>query len=472
MSALPDEFIRGIEAIVGAAGIVTDAERMQSYLSDWRNAYRGEAALVVRPASTEEVAAVVRLCHANQVALVPQGGNTGLCGGSIPDASGTQVVLSLTRMTRIRDIDPANETITVEAGVILQTLQEAAAEVGRLFPLSLGAEGSCTVGGNLATNAGGTAVLRYGNMRDLTLGLEVVLPDGRVWSGLRGLRKDNTGYDLKHLFIGSEGTLGIITAAVLKLYPAVRSVTTAWVALPSPQATVELIGLIRGLCGDRLTGFEMMSRQSVDFVLRHVAGCNDLFTETHPWYVQIELSDTQPEAPLNDLLETAIGEALTREWVIDAVLASSETQVAALWAIREGISEAQNHEGPSLKHDISVPVSCIPAFIEATDQRLLAQFPGVRIVAYGHVGDGNLHYNISKPIGSEDAPFKAQHEAIMQVIYDATASFQGSISAEHGIGQAKRTAAKHYKDPLEFELMHAIKTTLDPKGLMNPGKVL
>ncbi|MCQ4315998.1 FAD-binding oxidoreductase [Stutzerimonas zhaodongensis] len=472
MSHLSEAFIREIEAIVGPAGIERDPERMRSYLSDWRNAYRGLAALVIRPATTEEVAGVVRLCNEQQVALVPQGGNTGLCGGSIPDGSGCQVVLSLTRMTKFRQVDPANETITVEAGVILQSLQEAAAEAGRFFPLSLGAEGSCTVGGNLATNAGGTAVLRYGNMRDLTLGVEVVLPDGQIWNGLRGLRKDNTGYDLKHLFIGSEGTLGIITAAVLKLYPAVRSVTTAWVALPSASAAVELIGSIRALCGDRLTGFELMSRQSVDFVLRHVHGCRDPFGDAHPWYVLIELSDTQPEAPLNQLLEIGIGEALEKGWVIDAVVASSESQVAALWAMREGISEAQNHEGPSLKHDISVPVSCIPDFIETTDQRLRDRFPGVRIVTYGHVGDGNLHYNISKPVGADDARFKAQHEAIMQVIYDSTVSFSGSISAEHGIGQAKRDAARHYKDPLELELMRAIKTTLDPKGLMNPGKVL
>ncbi|WP_407297606.1 FAD-binding oxidoreductase [Stutzerimonas zhaodongensis] len=472
MTTLPDDFIREIESVVGAAGMVCDADRMQSYLSDWRHAYQGKAALVVRPASTEQVAAVIRLCNRYEVAVVPQGGNTGLCGGSIPDASGTQVVMSMTRMSQIRDIDAANETITVEAGVILQQVQEAAAEAGRLFPLSLGAEGSCTVGGNLATNAGGTAVLRYGNMRDLTLGLEVVLPDGQIWNGLRGLRKDNTGYDLKHLFIGSEGTLGIITAAVLKLYPAVRSMTTAWVALPSAAAAVQLIGLVRGLCGDRLTGFELMSRQSVEFVLRHVAGCTDPFAEAHRWYVLIELSDTQPDAPLNALLEVAIGEALESGLVTDAVLANSEAQVAALWAIREGISEAQNHEGPSLKHDISVPVSCIPVFIQSTDQRLLEQFPGVRIVAYGHVGDGNLHYNISKPVGSDDAAFKAQQEAIMHVIYEATAHLQGSISAEHGIGQAKRAAARLYKDPLELDLMRAIKATLDPKGLMNPGKVL
>ena len=472
MSMLDQRLLQDLEKVVGEAGLVRDEQRLQSYLSDWRNAYRGKAALVVRPASTEQVAAVVRLCSAAGVALVPQGGNTGLCGGSIPDGSGTQVVLSLTRMTQIRDVDAGNETITVEAGVLLQRLQEAAAEAGRLFPLSLGAEGSCTVGGNLATNAGGTAVLRYGNMRDLVLGLEVVLPDGRIWNGLRGLRKDNTGYDLKHLFVGSEGTLGIITAAVLKLYPAVRSRTTAWVALPSPQAAVDLIGRMRALCGDRLTGFELMSRQSVEFVLRHVAGCSELFAEPHPWYVLIELSDTLVDAPLAEMLESGLGEAFEQGEALDAVVASNEAQVAALWKLREGISEAQNHEGPSLKHDISVPVSGIPAFIAQADARLQQAFPGVRIIAYGHVGDGNLHYNISKPLGSEDAPFKAQAEAIMQLIYDVTAAFAGSISAEHGLGQAKREAARRYKDPLELELMRTLKNALDPAGLMNPGKLL
>ena len=472
MSPLSETLMQALQHTVGPAGLIDDAERMQSYLSDWRNAYHGQAALVVRPASTAEVAEVVRLCREAGVALVPQGGNTGLCGGSIPDASGTQVVLSLTRMNAIRAIDPANETITVEAGLILQRLQEAAASVGRLFPLSLGAEGSCTVGGNLATNAGGTAVLRYGNMRDLTLGLEVVLADGQVWNGLRGLRKDNTGYDLKHLFIGSEGTLGIITAAVLKLFPAVHSLTTAWVALPSPQAAVELIGRLRGQCGERLTGFELMSRQSVEFVLRHVAGCNDPFGEAHPWYVLIELSDTQVDAPLAQMLEDALGQAFEEGEALDAVVASSQAQVAGLWALREGISEAQNHEGPSLKHDISVPVSSIPAFIEATDRQLLQAFPDVRIVAYGHVGDGNLHYNISKPLGALDTDFRAQAEAIMHVIYQATVAFAGSISAEHGLGQAKREAARVYKAPLELELMRTLKHALDPSGLMNPGKLL
>ncbi|KAB0547019.1 FAD-binding oxidoreductase [Pseudomonas argentinensis] len=472
MSHLPAELLRTLGEIVGPAGLIDDPAAMQAYLSDWRNAYRGRAALVVRPASAEEVAAVVRACYQAGVPLVPQGGNTGLCGGSIPDDSGHQVVLSLTRLTRIRDVDAGNETITVEAGVVLQQVQEAAAAVGRQFPLSLGAEGSCTIGGNLATNAGGTAVLRYGNMRDLTLGVEVVLPDGRLWNGLRGLRKDNTGYDLKHLFIGSEGTLGIITAAVLKLYPAVRSRTTAWVALPSPQAAVALIGRMRALCGDRLTGFELMSRQSVAFVLRHVPGCSDPFVEEHPWYVLIELSDTLPEAPLNAMLETGLGAAFEQGEALDAVVASSEAQVSALWKLREGISEAQNHEGPSLKHDISVPVSSIAAFIAQADERLQQAFPGVRIVCYGHVGDGNLHYNISKPVGSEDEPFRAQAEAIMYLIYDVTQAFAGSISAEHGLGQAKREAARRYKDPLELELMRSLKQTLDPTGLMNPGKLL
>jgi FAD/FMN-containing dehydrogenase len=469
---LSEAFVQAIEDMVGPAGLIRDAAMMQGYLRDWRNAYHGQAALVVRPATTTEVSAVVRLCCAANVPLVPQGGNTGLCGGSIPDESGTQVVMSLTRMNAIRDIDTANETVTVEAGVILQHLQEAAAQAGRLFPLSLGAEGSCTVGGNLATNAGGTAVLRYGNMRDLTLGLEVVLPDGRVWDGLRGLRKDNTGYDLKQLFIGSEGTLGIITAAVLKLYPAVHSVTTAWVALPSPQAAVDLIGRMRARCGDRLSGFELMSRQSVQFVLDHVRGCTDPFREVHAWYVLIELSDAQADAPLALMLEEGLGDAFAHGEALDAVVAGSQAQTAALWALREGISEAQNHEGPSLKHDISVPVSSIPAFIETTDRQLLAAFAGVRIVAYGHVGDGNLHYNISKPPGEEDAAFVARAEAIMHVIYANTAAFAGSISAEHGLGQAKRAAARHYKAPLEIELMRTLKQAMDPASLMNPGKVL
>jgi FAD/FMN-containing dehydrogenase len=458
--------------VVGDAGLVTDPAQASAYLTDWRNAYGGRAAAVVRPGSTEEVAAVVRLCREAGVAVVPQGGNTGLCGGSMPDASGRQVVLSLTRMRRIRDLDPVNHTITVEAGTVLRTVQEAAASAGRLFPLSLGAEGSCTIGGNLATNAGGTGVLRYGTMRDLTLGLEVVLPDGRIWSGLRGLRKDNTGYDLKQLFIGAEGTLGIITAAVLELFPAVRSRATAWVALGSPQDAVDLIGVFQELCGDRLTGFEVMSRQSVEFVLRHQVGARDPFAGVHPWYALVELSDPRPDAGLDGLAEQGLAAAFDRGAAADAVVASGSAQVAALWALREGISEAQNFEGPSLKHDVTVPVSSIPAFVDRTDRALDAACPGIRIVTYGHIGDGNLHYNLSKPPGSDDDAFRARADELARIVYDATASFDGSISAEHGLGQSKRDVVADYKDDVELELMREIKRLFDPEDLMNPGKVL
>jgi FAD/FMN-containing dehydrogenase len=458
--------------LVGDAGLITDPAGMAGYLSDWRNAYGGRAAAVVRPGSTQEVAAVVRACRDAGVAVVPQGGNTGLCGGSMPDSSGGQVVLSLDRMRRIRGLDPVNQTVTVEAGAVLQTVQEAAAAAGRLFPLSLGSEGSCTIGGNLATNAGGTAVLRYGSMRDLTLGLEVVLPDGGVWNGLRGLRKDNTGYDLKQLFIGAEGTLGIITAAVLKLFPAVRSRSTAWVAVPSPEAAVELFGVVRALCGDRLTGFEIMARQAVAFVLRHGAGARDPLDAAHPWYVLVELGDTLPDAGLAELLERALGEAFDREVAADAVVASGPAQVAGLWALREGISEAQNFEGPSLKHDVTVPVSSIPAFVAATDRALAAAVPGIRLVTYGHVGDGNLHYNLSKPEGGDDDAFRARADELARIVYDSVRRFDGSISAEHGLGQSKREVIADYKDAGELELMRGIKRLLDPAGLMNPGKVL
>jgi FAD/FMN-containing dehydrogenase len=458
--------------VVGAPGLVTDPALMRGYLTDWRSAYGGRAAAVVRPGSTAEVAAVVGLCREAGVAVVPQGGNTGLCGGSMPDGSGRQVVLSLTRMNRIRAIDPVNQTITVEAGAVLQSVQEAAAAAGRLFPLSLGAEGSCTIGGNLATNAGGTGVLRHGNMRDLTLGLEVILPDGGIWNGLRGLRKDNTGYDLKHVFIGAEGTLGVITAAVLKLFPAVRSRATAWVALPSAQAAVDLIGIVRELCGDRLTGFEIMSRQSVDFVLRHQAGARDLFAAVHPWYVLVELSDTLPDAGLDGLLETGLAEAFDRAVAADAVVASGSAQVAALWALREGISQAQNPEGPSLKHDVTVPISSIAAFVEQTDRALTTAVPGIRIVTYGHIGDGNLHYNLSKPAGADDEEFRARAGDLARVVYDSVRSFDGSISAEHGLGQSKAGIIADYKDGVELDLMRGIKGLFDPGNLMNPGKVL
>ena len=470
--AAAEEVVGRLRGVVGDSGVTCDPDEMAGYLTDWRNAYAGAAAAVVRPGSTDEVAAVMTLCHDAGVAVVPQGGNTGLCGGAVPDLSGRQVVLSLTRMRRIRGLDVANQTITVEAGVVLRSVQDAAAEVGQLFPLSLGAEGSCTIGGNLATNAGGTAVLRYGTMRELTLGLEVVLPDGRIWNGLRELRKDNTGYDLKHLFIGSEGTLGVITAAVLKLFPAVRSRGTTWVAVPGPQAAVDLIGILRELAGNRLTGFELMSRQSVDFVLRHVPGARDPFRDRHPWYALVELSDPLPNSALDEVIESALGAAIERGLVLDAVVASSTAQAAALWALREGISEAQNHEGPSLKHDITVPVSSIPAFVDRTDRALDEAVPGVRVVAYGHVGDGNLHYNLSKPEGYDDDEFRSLTSGLAHIIYDQTSAFNGSISAEHGLGQSKRDIIADYKDSYELDLMRGIKNLFDPLGLMNPGKLL
>jgi FAD/FMN-containing dehydrogenase len=471
-NAVTADLIGRLKDVVGPSGVVTEPAEMAGYLTDWRNAYTGTAAAVVRPASTDEVAGVMRLCHRAGVAVVPQGGNTGMCGGAVPDTSGRQLVVSLTRMRRIRDLDVANQTITVEAGAILQAVQEAAARSGKLFPLSLGAQGSCTIGGNIATNAGGTGVLRYGTMRDLTLGLEVVLPDGRIWNGLRGLRKDNTGYDLKQLFIGAEGTLGIITAAVLKLFPAPRSRVTAWVALPEIQAVIDLIGIVRDVAGDRLTGFEIMSRQSVDFVLRHSPAARDTFGDRHPWYALVELSDSLPVAGLDEVIESALESAVQRDLVVDGVVASSAAQAAALWALREGISEAQNHEGPSLKHDITVPISSIPAFVQRTDQELEKAAPGIRIVTYGHAGDGNLHYNLSKPLGSDDDDFPAQAADLARIVYDQTLALNGSISAEHGLGQSKLGIIADYKDSCELALMREIKQQFDPRGLMNPGKVV
>jgi FAD/FMN-containing dehydrogenase len=456
---------------VGSSGVLTDEAGMAGYLTDWRGAYTGRAAAVVRPSSVEQVSRVVALCAGAGVPVVPQGGNTGLCGGSIPDGSGRQVVLSLSRMNRVRAVDAADSTITVEAGVALRQVQEAAASAGRLFPLSLGSEGSCTIGGNLATNAGGTGVLRYGTMRDLTLGVEVVLPDGRIWYGLRGLRKDNTGYDLKQLFIGSEGTLGVITAAVLKLFPAVRSRATAWLALPDVGAAADLLGVLRERCGDRLTAFEVMARQSVEFVLRHTGGARDPFGAAHPWYALVELADPA-EARLGGLLEAALEDAFERGLALDAVVATGSAQTAALWALREGISEAQNFEGPSLKHDVTVPISRLADFVARTDSALTAAVPGVRIVTYGHVGDGNLHYNLSGPVGMPAEEFRARAGDLARIVYDTTAEFDGSFSAEHGVGVAKRGALATYKDAVELDLMRGVKGLLDPVGLMNPGKVL
>ena len=469
---IPGRLFDALQAALGSAGLLTDPADVAPYLVDWRGAHGGTAPAILRPANTAEVAAAMRLCHGERVALVPQGGNTGLCGGAVPDGSGSQLVLSLGRLRTIRGIDPVDDTITVEAGVVLQDVQEAATAAGRLFPLSLGSEGSCTVGGNLATNAGGTGVLRYGMMRDLTLGLEVVLPDGRVWDGLRALRKDNTGYNLTQLFVGSEGTLGVITAAVLKLFPATPRRATAWIALSEAAAAVDLLGLLRERAGTALSAFELMSRQALDMVLAHVPAARDPFTDAHAWYGLVELAAPESDATLEESLESVLGEAFERGLVKDAVLAGSPAQRRSLWALRDGISEAQNHEGPSLKHDVAVPIRALPDFLHATSSAIELVVPGIRLVTYGHVGDGNLHHNLSKPVGANDSEFLAHADELARTLYDHVAAAGGSISAEHGLGTAKRDAAAGYKSAVELDIMRAVKAGLDPHGLMNPGKVL
>jgi len=469
-AALPS-LVERLKSIVGERGVVPPAEQ-RPYVEDWRGQFLGKAAAVVKPGSTDEVARVVALLAAERVAMVPQGGNTSLCGASVPDASGTQVVINLSRMNRVRAIDTDNDTMTVEAGCVLASLQEEAARHGRLFPLSLGAQGSCEIGGNLSTNAGGTGVLRYGNARELVLGLEVVLPDGRVWDGLRGLRKDNTGYDLKHLFVGAEGTLGVITAAVVKLFPMPRSHATALVAVEDPAAAVRLLGALREACGERITGYELVSRICVDLVLRHMPGARDPLDRHHAWYVLVELSDSADEAGLAALFQRALEGAAGAGLVLDAAVAASEAQRAALWKLREDIAEAQKLDAPSVKHDVSVPVSRVPELIARAGDALAARFPGIRIVAFGHVGDGNIHYNCSKAERQQAEAFFAEAPQVNRIVYDVVAALGGSISAEHGLGALKREEVRRYKSALELDLMRRIKHALDPEGLMNPGKVL
>jgi FAD/FMN-containing dehydrogenase len=456
---------------VGPKGWVEAADA-GTYLTDWRGLYHGRAAAVVRPGSTAEVAAVVRLCHEAGIAVVPQGGNTGLVGGSVPHEDGAEILLSTDRLTRIRDLDPLDNTVTVEAGVVLQQVQEAAAEADRLFPLSMGAEGSCRIGGNLATNAGGNAVLRYGNARELVLGLEVVLPDGQVWDGLRRLRKDNTGYDLKQLFIGAEGTLGVITAAVLRLFPRPRQREAALVAVPDPAAAVALLARMRAGSGDAVTAFELIQRQGIDFALAHVPGTPDPLEAPYDWYVLVELTSPVAGTDLRDKLEAVLEEAFETELVVDGAVAASDTQMQAFWALREAIVEGQARLGPQVKHDVSVPVSRVPAFLEQAAAAVAAALPGVRVNAFGHVGDGNIHFNLSPPEGLDAAAFAVAEPGLTGAVYDAVAALDGSISAEHGIGRLKRGDLAARKAPLELDLMRRIKRAFDPDGLMNPGKVL
>jgi len=460
---MSQDLIAALAAIVGEANVLTAEADTAAYFTDWRKQYRARAECVVRPALTEEVAAVVRHCAQAAVAIVPQGGNTGLSGGSVPSGARREIVLSLARLNRIRALDPLNDTITVEAGCVLANVQRAAVEAGRFFPLSLAAEGSCQIGGNLSTNAGGVNVLRFGNAREQVLGLEVVLPDGRVWNGLRALRKDNTGYDLKQLFIGAEGTLGVITAAVLKLQPQPDAIVASWIAVPDPARAVELLALLRARLGDRLTAFEIVSRPCLEAVLAHARDTRDPLGNVHPWYVLAEASDAGPFEALAAKVEQALDKALEGGMGLDATIAHSHARSAALWRLREMIPEAQF---TNVKHDIAVAVSQIPAFIERAGRALEVAFPGAAVWCFGHVGDGNLHYNVG------DAALLAERPRVNRIVYDIVASLGGSISAEHGLGQLKREEITRHKDALELELMRALKRALDPQGLMNPGKVL
>ena len=461
-----------LAAIVGEPQLLTAAADMAPYLRDWRGRYQGSAQCVVRPGNTDEVAAVVRACVAARVPIVPQGGNTSLCGAATPDASGAAVVVSLQRLDRVRAVDPLNNTITVEAGCTLAAVQDAAAAVGRLFPLSLAAEGSCLIGGNLSTNAGGVQVLRYGNTRALTLGLEVVLPSGDLWDGLRGLRKDNTGYDLKQLFIGAEGTLGIITAAVLRLFPQPRATATAWLAIPSPAAALAVLTRLQAAFGELVSACELVSDVALQLVLRHIAGSSAPLAEASDWYLLVELSSGGDDASLQAALADCLGAASEAGEVSDAALAQSGEQAKKLWALRENIAEAQKIEGFSIKHDISLPISAIPDFVTRADAALAAAFPGIRCVTFGHVGDGNLHYNQSMVDQADNARLIAGQGAVDRRVHDLAAAAGGSISAEHGIGQLKRDDLARYRSPVELATMRAIKQALDPLGLMNPGKLL
>jgi len=464
--------IEALRRVVGANHVLVDGD-LTAWEQDWRKRERGKALAVVRPGSTEEVAQVVRACAAAGAPIVPQGGNTGLVVGSTPDASGRQVVLSLQRLGAVRGLDADNLTITVEAGCVLQRVQEAAEAAGLLFPLSLAAEGSCTIGGNLATNAGGTQVVRYGNSRDLCLGLEVVTAQGEVWHGLSGLRKDNTGYDLRDLFIGSEGTLGIITAATLKLYPAPAARLTAWAAVPSLEDAVRLLGLAHRELGAGLTGFEVMGQFALGLVARHFTQLRVPLYEQAPFCVLLEKSDDESEAHARERFERLLEMALDQGCVVDAVVAENLTQANQLWHVRESIPLAQAEEGLNIKHDISVPVSRIPAFCRETDALLQRLIPGVRLVNFGHLGDGNLHYNVQAPEHGDPAGFLEQWEAqVNSLVYDSVQRFDGSISAEHGVGSLKLAKLEKHKSPVALELMRGIKRALDPTNIMNPGRVL
>ena len=468
----PAALLPALRAIVGDVHVLTEGD-LTGYELDWRKRERGKSLAVVRPASTAQVAQVVQACAAAGVSIVPQGGNTGMVVGSTPDASGTQVVLSLTRMNAVRALDGGNLTITVEAGCVLQSLQEVCEKAGFLFPLSLASEGSCTIGGNLGTNAGGTQVVRYGNTRELCLGLEVVTAQGEVWSGLTGLRKDNTGYDLRHLFIGSEGTLGVITAATMKLYPLPKSQLTAFAAVPSLEAAVQLLGLAHQTLSAGLTGFEVMGQFALKLVVKHFPQQRVPFYESSPYCVVLENSDNESDEHARSQFERLLEAAMEAGCVSDAVVAESMAQARALWHIRESIPLAQAQEGLNIKHDISIAVSRIPEFVAKADAALALAFPGIRLVNYGHLGDGNLHYNVQAPDGQDAEKFLREQEGpVNGVVYALVDAYNGSISAEHGIGSLKREKLEKHKSPVALGLMRSIKTALDPHNMFNPGRML
>src|SRR5690606_31349358 len=468
---LPPGFLEELDRRLGRRGWTIEPDQLAVHAAEQWGTWRGRTPLLIRPATTGEVAQALELCQAHQVPVVPQGGNTGLVGAGVPDGSGGMAVLSLARLNRIREVDPLNDTITVEAGCVLETVQNAAAEVGRLFPLALGAQGSCQIGGNLASNAGGVNVLRYGMARQLVLGLEVVLADGRVWDGLRGLRKDNTGYDLKQLFIGAEGTLGVITAAVLRLVPRQREVQTAWLALGSPRAAVELLALFRERLGETVSSFELLAGECVELVLRYLPGARRPLARAAPWHVLAEVAWPLPEG-LGAELEQVLEEALRRGLIQDGVVAASEAQRKQLWALRENPTEAMAHEGVVLRHDIAVPVSRVPDLIERGAAELERALPGIRIMPFGHVGDGNIHYSLLQPRDMAGEAFLARRDEVQHLVFDLVEALGGSISAEHGIGRLKRAELARRKSPVELELMRRLKAALDPKGILNPGAVI
>ena len=472
MTAEPSALPERLRGLLGADSVLTDPADCAPFLVDHLGRCRGRALAVVQPHSVAQIAQLLALCDAERIGVVPHGGNTSYCGGAIPDESGGQLVLSLRRLNRIRSLDADNYSLTAEAGCVLAQVQAAAEAAERFFPLSIGSQGSCQIGGNLSTNAGGVNVLRYGMTRDLVLGLEVVLPGGRVLDGLTTLRKDNTGYDIKSLFLGAEGTLGVITAASFKLFPQIRARATALAAIPDVRAAVTLLGELRAASGDRVSSFELIPRVGIELTTRYIPGVSDPLASAYDWYVLCELSSSRAAEPLDAVLEEALGAALAKGLVLDAALVRSERERAALWKLRESIPEAQRHEGASLKHDISLPVATLPDFVARAAPWVREHVPEGRLVAYGHVGDGNLHFNISQLPGGDRERFLGRADSVRRAIHDLVRDFAGSFSAEHGVGRLKVPELERYASPLELELMRAVKNAFDPHGIMNPGKIL